>query len=90
MLSVTEIAKQELKNMLLEGASDPQIGLRLALRPDGQLGLSLDSAGEGDQVIEHEESKILIVEPELAAILKGATIDVREDAEGRKLFLSKE
>ena len=43
MLTVTERAKQELKNILSAAdVSDPEIGLRLALTAPEQLGLMTD------------------------------------------------
>ena len=90
MLTVTEDARQELKKLLVEHTSDPDIGVRLALESTGKLGLMLDKQTETDQVIEHEESKVLLLAQEISTRVDGYTLDVQEDAEGRRLFLSKE
>jgi hypothetical protein len=52
--------------------------------------LILDEEGEGDQVVEHEESKVLLLAREVSTLLDGCTLGVHEDAEGRRLSLSKE
>jgi len=87
MLTVTDIAKQHLKATLLAHTDDPEIGLRLELKPPGQLGLVLDREVEGDQIVEHEGSKVLLVRDELAPFVDGITLDVRETADGPKLVI---
>ena len=69
MLTVTETAKQLLKETLLAHSDDPEAGLRLSMKPPGQLGIMLDSEAEGDQVVEHEGAKVLLVASELAPIV---------------------
>ena len=82
MLTVTQRAKQELKEMLSAKVDDPQAGLRLVTSgPPGQFGLSIDMEMPGDQVVEDKGSKVLLVEPGLANRLEGYTLDL-EDAAG--------
>ena len=90
MITVTDSAKQELKRILLSHIEDPEIGLRLTLKPGRQFGLMLDSEGQGDQVVEHEGSKVLLVGHELATTLDEATLDLQDTADGPKLVISKE
>ena len=90
MLTVTESAKQLLKETLREHSEDPETGIRLSVKEGGQFGIVLDSESEGDQVVEHEGAKVLLVAPELATALEGNTLDVQDTEEGPKLFLSKE
>jgi Fe-S cluster assembly iron-binding protein IscA len=91
MLTVTENAKQYLKDTLLAHSSDPDVGLRLTLEPPRQFGLMLDSVGIGDHVVEHEGSKVLLVTPELVTLLNEVTIDTKDTPEGlKKLMISKE
>ena len=90
MVSVTEAAKQELKKKLLEYAAEPDVGLRLKSGPSGQLGLVLDRESEGDQVVEHDEMKVLLVASELATTLAGSTVDIEDTNEGRRLVVSKQ
>ena len=69
MLTVTQSAKQLLKESLLAHSDDPEAGLRLSMKPSGQLGVMLDSEAEGDQVVEHEGARVLLVASELAPIV---------------------
>ena len=70
MLDVTESAKQEMKRLLLARTEDPDISLRLEGEP-GQFRIKLDSEVPGDQVLEYEGAKVLLVEPALALLLEG-------------------
>lgn len=90
MLTVTENAKQLLKETLLAHTDDPESGLRLTLDPPGRLGLVLSTEGYGDQVVEHEGAKVLLVAPELAPVVDGITLDVQDTADGPKLVITKE
>lgn len=89
MLTVTENAKQLLKETLREHSEDPEIGIRLSVKEGGQFGIVLDRESEGDQVVEHDGDKVLLVTPGLSTILDGKTLDVQDTEEGQKLFLSK-
>jgi Fe-S cluster assembly iron-binding protein IscA len=89
MLTVTEGAKQLLKEMRRVHSDDPEACLRLSVDSDGQFGLALDSALEEDQVVEHEGAKVLLVTPGLATALEGNTLDVQDTADGPKLVISK-
>jgi Fe-S cluster assembly iron-binding protein IscA len=90
MLTVTENARQHLKDMLLSHSDDPEIGLRLTVDPPREFGLVLDSEGVGDQVVEHEGFKVLIVAPDLASTLNEVVVDIKETPEGSKLVISKD
>jgi Fe-S cluster assembly iron-binding protein IscA len=90
MLKVTESAKQLLKETLTAHSDDPEIGLRLSLKPPGQFGIVLDREAEGDQVVEHEGAKALLVAPELGSVVEGVTLDVQDTPEGPKLVISKD
>jgi len=90
MLTVTEGAKKLLKETLLAHSDDPEAGLRLSMQPPGQFGVVLDSEAEGDQVVEHEGSKVLLVASELAPVVDGITLDVQDTADGPQLVVLKE
>jgi Fe-S cluster assembly iron-binding protein IscA len=90
MLAVTDSAKQELKKKLLASTDDPEVSLRLELKPPGQLGLVLGKEAEGDQVIKHEGTKVLLVAAELASAVEGITLDVQDTSGGPKLVATKE
>jgi Fe-S cluster assembly iron-binding protein IscA len=86
MLAVTENAKQELKRLLLARTEDPDISLRLEGEP-GQFKIKLDSEVAGDQVLEYEGAKVLLLEPALAFLLEDANIDVQDTPEGPRLVV---
>ena len=87
MIGVTERAKQELKNILRDNVDHPEACLRLTVNPEGQLGLGVDVAGPDDNVVEHEGSYVLLVEPDLATRLVGISLDVEDNPEGSKLVV---
>ena len=90
MLTVTEGAKQLLKGILTDHSDDPEMGVRLASDPQGQLGLVLGEEQPGDHVVEHQESKVLLVASELAPRLEEVTLDVEDTDDGPKMVVQKE
>jgi len=90
MVGVTEAGLVELKRILDEHTDNKQAGLRLTTDQSGTLGLTIDVETAEDQVLEHEGSKLLIIEQNLADSLEGVTIDVDETPEGNRLVLTKE
>jgi len=91
MLTVTDSAKQYLKELLLANSNDPDVGIRLTVGTvPGQTGLVLDREGFGDDVVEHEGSKVLLVGPEVAELVAGATLDTEDTLDGTKLIISRE
>jgi len=90
MVTVTESAKGLLKEILTAHSDDPEMGVRLAPDSQGQLGLVLGKEDLGDQVVEHQGSKVLLVASELAPALEEVTLDVEDTAEGPKLVVQKE
>ena len=89
MLTVTESAKQRLKELLLASTNDPDFGVRLVTKVPGQTGLVLDREGVGDAVVEYEGAKVLLVGPEVAQLVAGATLDTEDTPEGTKFVISK-
>ena len=89
MVEVTERAREELKKALDAQAVEPDNGLRLALMGPDEFGLGVDKEKEGDQIVEHEGSKVLMVESKLADALDGITIDVHDSEAGPRLVMSK-
>ena len=90
MIMVTERAKQELKTMLSTNVDNPLATLRLTVADQGQLGLGIDIERPGDHVVEHEDSKVLVVEENLASSLEGVTLDAQDTPEGPKLVVTQE
>ena len=87
MINVTERAKQELKRLLTAKVDWPGARLRLIDRGQGQLGLGIDIEAHGDEVVEYEGMKVLIVAPGLAFNLKQTTLDVDETIGGAELVI---
>ncbi len=85
MITVTESARQELKNILSANVDNPEARLRLTTDSQGQLGLNIDIERPGDQVVEHEDSRVLVVEETLATSLEGVTLEAHDTSEGPKL-----
>jgi len=90
MLTVTEEAKQILKEKLLDSTDDSEMCLRLKGGPGGQLGLVLDKETPDDYVVEHEEAKVLLIGEELADVVDELTLTTEDTPEGPKLVIRKE
>ena len=93
MLTVTEEAKQILKEKLLANTDDPELGLRLKEGkegPRGQLGLVLDKEAPDDYVVEHEETRVLLIGKELADVVDELTLGTEDTPEGPKLVIRRE
>jgi Fe-S cluster assembly iron-binding protein IscA len=88
MLTVTEGAKDKLKETLLANTDDRDAGLRLKMQPSGQLGLVLDKESPGDSVVEDEGLKLLLMEHQVAELLQDATLGVQNAPDGPKLTIS--
>jgi Fe-S cluster assembly iron-binding protein IscA len=88
MIDITKRAKQELRKILSNKVDWPEARLRLMDRGQGKLGLGVDIEAPGDHIVEYEGIKVLIVKPELAASLKGVTLDVDDTPEGAELVIS--
>jgi Fe-S cluster assembly iron-binding protein IscA len=89
MLTVTENAKQFLKETLAAHNDDLEERPRLILETSGQLGLALGIEGKDDQVIEHEGAKVLLISPEVASAVEQLTMDVENTADGPQLVVLK-
>lgn len=91
MVTVTEDAKEELRRALSSAnITDPELGLRLVRGPTGRIEVVLDREKQGDQVVEHEGSKVLLIDEEMAIALQSLTIACEDSPEGRCLVVVKE
>ena len=90
MITVTDKARETLKELLLSNSNDPEMSLRLAANQPGQFGLALDKEAEGDQVVDQEGTKVLLIGHELANIADGTIVDVQDTPDGPKLSISKQ
>jgi Fe-S cluster assembly iron-binding protein IscA len=88
MITVTEGACRELKRMLFEKVDWPGARLRIVDRGQGDIGLGIDIEAPNDHVVEYKGTRVLIIEPELAANLTGITLDIDEKPAGAELILS--
>ncbi|MGI5835070.1 MAG: hypothetical protein ACOX87_01090 [Chloroflexota bacterium] len=98
MINVTPEAKDVLHDMLQQTTDDEEMGIRLipAVPPGeeegGQvaLGMTLDRTEEGDQIVEHNGRKVLILDPTMSQLLDGDTLAIVETPEGKRLALNRE
>jgi Fe-S cluster assembly iron-binding protein IscA len=88
MVTVTERATQELRNILAKASPREGQVLRLIARPGGDFGLGLDEERENDQVVAADGGKILLIAPEIADAVGDATIDTQDTGEGQELVIS--
>ena len=92
MLTVTETAKERLKEALQERTTDPDEAIRLIPDPSNpnQLAFTLDKEKEGDHVVVSEDGrKVLLVASDLAPALGEMVMDYQETAEGAGYTISK-
>jgi Fe-S cluster assembly iron-binding protein IscA len=89
MLTVTERAAQELKGILQANAVEPEQVLRLVREAEG-FSLQLDNESAGDEVVESEGTKILLIDEQLSPITDGAVVDCVDTPEGPRLTITKE
>jgi len=90
MLTVTENAREVLKEILNANCDDPEMGLRLIVDQDNQIKMALGTEEPGDQVIQHEGTKVLMVPPPLITVFDDITIDAEETDDGPKLVVQKD
>jgi Fe-S cluster assembly iron-binding protein IscA len=87
MITVTERAKEELKAILIASEADPEEGLRLLPRPDGLFVLGIDTEMSGDQVVEYEGYKVLLIGIEYYRIFDEKTVDCLDTEHGALLLV---
>ena len=87
MIGVTDRAKQELLKILFDKVDMPQARLRLTSGDQGELGLGIDIEMPGDEILEYEGSRLLVVEQNLAASLNGIVLDVDDTPVGPQLVI---
>jgi len=102
MIRVTDVAMKELKAIMDRGRTacidefreisygvdESNIALRLVLTPDGYLAIIMDVYREGDTVIEHNGTKVLLIEAELVDSVDGMLFDCADTSEGPHLQIS--
>jgi Fe-S cluster assembly iron-binding protein IscA len=90
MLTVTEIAKEKLREHLQTKTTDPEMAIRLVTSPSEpkQFTLVLDKEKEGDKVVESKGIKLLLIRPDLVSELEGLVVDYQETTEGEGFIIS--
>ena len=91
MLTVTAVAAEKLKEAIQAQTTDPEVAIRLIPSPlmPNRIDMVLDKEKEGDQVVESEGAKVLLVSLELAPVLDGMVIDCQETPQGVRFSISK-
>jgi iron-sulfur cluster assembly protein/iron-sulfur cluster insertion protein len=84
-VTLTETAVAKVRE-LLEAEGDPNLALRMAVRPGGCSGFSYEmffdsELEEGDIVVEHDGVKV-VVDPQSAERLEGSTLDYKDGLMG--------
>ncbi len=83
MISVTEKARDRMKNILDSTVNNPLVGLRLEVNDSDEYVLGTDVEKPGDEVVKHEGSKILFIGKDKVDSFDGYTIDF----ENKKKFV---
>lgn len=84
-VTVTVEAAEVLKGVLDDASAPPEQTLRLITQSSGDLGLSLDTVREGDQVVENAGQPVLAISDDVARLIDGSTIEVVETEQGKRL-----
>jgi Fe-S cluster assembly iron-binding protein IscA len=87
MIRITGSAKSRLKRIIFDRVKKAGLILRLALNRGGQLGLLAGKEQISDEVYREGRKKILLIAGELAVILDGCTLDIRDTKEGQVLYI---
>jgi hypothetical protein len=87
MLTVTEAAKEELKQLLIDIGADIEEGLRLLPAENDVFVLSLDTEMSADQVVEFDGYKVLLVGIEYYRMFRDKTVDCRDTEKGTILYI---
>jgi Fe-S cluster assembly iron-binding protein IscA len=87
VITITERAKEELKDVLVAAEAEPYEGLRLLPTSEDVFELMLDTEMSGDLVIEHEGYKVLLIGLEYLKFLNGKTVGCCDTDVGAVLFV---
>jgi Fe-S cluster assembly iron-binding protein IscA len=91
MLSVTDIAKEKLREHLQTRTTDPSITVRLVTSPSesNRFAMVLDKEKRGDQVVENKTGeKVMLIGSDLAAELEGLVVDYQKTPKGACFTIS--
>lgn len=79
MVTVTERAAAELLELLEANNVPPGQGVKLVPSGMGQIGMTIDTPAEGDEVIRRGDEPLLIVDSRLTGELEGVEIDCQTE-----------
>jgi Fe-S cluster assembly iron-binding protein IscA len=91
MLTLTALAAKKLKEAVQAQTTEPEVCIRLIPSPSepNRLEMRLDKERQGDQVVESEGEKVLLLSPELGQVLDEMIIDCQETPQGIHFTISK-
>jgi Fe-S cluster assembly iron-binding protein IscA len=87
VITVTENAKRELKEILVAAGAGPDEGLRLFPTETEKYILGLDAEMSADQVVNYDGYKVLLVGIEYYRLLDGKILDCLNTENGITLFV---
>jgi Fe-S cluster assembly iron-binding protein IscA len=87
MLTVTQKAKELLKQILDDTKQKPDVSLRINHDPEKGFQLSYDKVREGDQAFQHDEKNVLLVDKSTCERVKDIVMDVKDTPEGTQFVL---
>jgi hypothetical protein len=87
VLIVSDRALVVMANALEAGQLPEEQVLRLRMGEDGEFGLVLDEARDGDEIISRNERPVLHIDFDTATSLNGAKLDLAEGADPVRLAL---
>jgi Fe-S cluster assembly iron-binding protein IscA len=88
MIAVTARAARELKAVAQAELEGREQALRLVPDESGQLGLVVDRVKDGDQIVEHEGVRVLLVGAEVIDVVHGMVVDWEDTSEGPCLIIT--
>jgi Fe-S cluster assembly iron-binding protein IscA len=84
MFTLSEAAGQHLTEILDEVDAPPNAAIRFVINEEN-LELALDQQQSEDEAVEHEGATVLVLDPEVAELLDGRTLEVVHDDDGARL-----
>ena len=85
MITLTDEAAAKVKD-LIEAEGEPELALRVAVRPGGCSGFSyemfFDTDVAADDITNDDGGVRVVVDPSSAPLLKGATLDFKDGLQG--------
>ena len=90
MVTVTAPAAEKIRGDLQAVTSEPEVGIRLIPSPSipNRIQMVLDKEKEGDQIVESEGVKVLLLDPEIAQALEGMVINYEETPQGARFTIA--